>query len=92
MNINTLYPWQQQLLMLRDKGMDDREVVNIPFFPSQANTQTSLALLRSLAALSEKMPQVQKHHIVEFVYTCSCTSLITGLNVIVERNQRPRPR
>lgn len=58
---NSLSPWQQHLLMLRDKTTEEREAANLALLTSSSTSPSqaqSLALLRSFAALSENMPQV----------------------------------
>ena len=65
----SINPWQQQLMMLKDKALErDANTLRLmtsptmlmtsPTMPPPATpTPSSLALLRSFAALSEKMPQ-----------------------------------
>jgi hypothetical protein len=63
LGFNSFSPWQQHVLMLRDKTPEDRDAVNLALLTSSssASQAQSLALLRSFAALSENLPQVTIH-------------------------------
>jgi hypothetical protein len=57
-----IHPWQQQLLLLKDKALERdaaaMRLLTSPAMPPPPPPPSSLALLRSFAALSEKLPNL----------------------------------